>query len=245
MEPFGTVLSQRTLRILTEHEHDGKSIPFVRSFLYDMLEPTPDRGDMLYRYEHSVRTAENAAVIAEAEGLPKDDLIIACLLHDVGYRECGEDIGKHPFLSADIAKHYLEKIGYPPETLQEMVRGIALHNLTDKLPEDMSVFQMSIRDCDDIDRFDMIRTAMLLGSCVNDKTNREIIASCNQAIDLTNWIMSLRRGTKTAQDMITANCKKRINLLQDILAQVNKGFAYMEYAVEDARPVPAEPSQKE
>lgn len=224
METYGTVLSERALKICMEHENDDKSIPPVQSFVYDMLGPTPDRGDMLYRYEHSLRAADNAAVIAEAEGLPKDDLIIACLLHDVGYRECQDDFKRHPFFSADIAKRYLELIGYPPGSLQEMVKGIALHNLTDHLPKDMTVFQMSVRDCDDIDRFDMIRTAMLLGDCVNEKTNQEIIASCNQAIEGANWIMSLPRGTRTAQDMINENCRKRIALLRDILAQANKGY---------------------
>lgn len=224
METFGTVLSERALNIIMEHASDDKTISSIRSFVYGMLGPTPDRGDMLYRYEHSLRAAENAAVIAEAEGLPTDDLIIACLLHDVGYRECGDDFKRHPFFSADIAKRYLEMIGYPPGPLREMVRGIALHALTDALPEDMTVFQMSVRDCDDIDRFDMIRTAMLLGDCVNEKTNQEIIPSCNQAIEVANWIMSLPRGTRTAQDMINKNCRRRIALLQDILAQANKGY---------------------
>lgn len=226
METFGTVLSKRAIQILKDHEYDEMSISCVKSFLYDMLEPTPDRGDMLYRYEHSIRAAENAAVIAEAEGLPTDDLIIACLLHDVGYRECGDDFLRHQFYSADIANHYLKNIGYPPDSLQEMVKGIALHNLTDKLPEDMTVFQMSVRDCDDIDRFDMIRTSMLLGNCVNGKTNKEIIVSCNHAVDIANWTMSLRRGTRTAQNMINKNCQKRITLLQDIIAQARKGFQY-------------------
>lgn len=223
METFGTVLSERALKILRHHEHDDKSIACVRSFLYDMLEPASDRRDMIYRYEHSVRVAEHAAVVAEAEGLPKDDLIIACLLHDVGYRECRDDFMRHPFYSADISKHYLENIGYQPDSLQEMVKGIALHNLTDKLPEDMTVFQMSVRDCDDIDRFDMIRTSMLLGNCVNGKTNEEIRASCEQAVDVANRIMSLQRGTRTAQRMINENCQKRIALLQDILAQADRG----------------------
>lgn len=114
METFGTVLSERALEIIMGHAHDDKSISSVRSFAYDMLGPTPDRGDLLYRYEHSLRAAENAAVVAEAEGLPKDDLIIACLLHDVGYRECRDDFRRHPFFSADISKSYLEKIEYPP-----------------------------------------------------------------------------------------------------------------------------------
>ena len=80
----------------------------------------------------------------------------------------------------------------------EMVRGIARHNLTDDIPEDMTTFQMSIRDCDDIDRFDIIRTAMVMGGTVFEKTNVEIIESCEEAISNAKWLMNLPRGTKTA-----------------------------------------------
>ncbi len=61
---------------------------------------------MLYRYEHSIRFAENGRMIAMAEELPVTDAVVACLLHDVGYRECGDDWRIHPQISADIAAEY-------------------------------------------------------------------------------------------------------------------------------------------
>ena len=226
MEAYGSIISERAAHVLEQHKTDDQSIAAARSFLFDMLAPTPERGDMQYRYEHSVRVSQIAGVVARAEGLPEKDLVIACLLHDVGYRECkcSEDFERHPFISADIASIYLENIGYPSDSAQEMVRGIALHSLSDHLPEDMTIFQMTVRDCDDIDRYDMIRTALLLGKCVDEKTNEEIIASCSRLIDLTNWALTLKRGTQTAQNMMNENCRKRITLAQEILAQAKKGF---------------------
>ena len=56
---------------------------------------TPDRGDMLYRCEHCIRVAENGKMLAKAEGLPEEPLVIACLLHDVGYRESDDYGGRH------------------------------------------------------------------------------------------------------------------------------------------------------
>ncbi len=176
MEAYGSIISERAVHVLEQHKTDDQSIAAARKFLFDMLAPTPERGDMQYRYEHSVRVSQIAGIVARAEGLP------------------------------------------------EMVRGIALHNLSDHLPEDMTVFQMTVRDCDDIDRYDMIRTALLLGKCVDEKTNEEIIASCNRLIDLTNWALTLKRGTQTAQNMMNENCRKRIALAQDILTQAKKGF---------------------
>lgn len=223
---FGTIFSKRVIAILKNHEDDDVSVNTTKKFVFDMLEPTNERGDMLYRYEHSVRVAENAKMIARAENLPEQDLVIASLLHDVGYRECMrvEDFGIHQLISADIANEYLLMIGYPADRAHEMVKAISRHNLTDKLPEDMDVFQMTVRDCDDIDRFDIIRTSMVLGDCVFEKTNEEIIASCKKEIQKAEWIKSLTRGTKTAREMIQDNCNKRISLLNDIIRQSEKGF---------------------
>ena len=223
---YGTVLSDRALTILKKHKGDDKSLASVKMFLYDMLEPTAERGDMLYRYEHSLRVAENGALLAEREGLPREELVTACLLHDVGYREChkDEDFRRHQFISADIAGIYLKNIGYEEEILQEIVKAIVYHNLTDQLPVDITTFQMSVRDCDDIDRFDMIRTAIIIGDCVREKNNTEIMELCRGEINKAKWVMSLQRGTKTAKEMMNAQCMKRISLLEDIVKQAQKGF---------------------
>lgn len=224
MESYCTVLSDRVKNVLDAHMTASDIIEDTKKFVYDMLDPTPERGDMLYRYEHSIRAAENAKVIARAENLPEEPLILACLLHDVGYRECDDDWRRHPFVSADIARVYLQNINYDPDISLEMVRGIARHNLTDDIPEDMTTFQMSIRDCDDIDRFDIIRTAMVMGGTVFEKTNVEIIESCEEAISNAKWLMNLPRGTKTAETLLKNNLNKRIDLLNEIIAQARKGF---------------------
>lgn len=59
------------------------------------------------------------------------------------------------YVSAQIVKAYLEAIDYDPQYRDEIYMGVKRHDLSDKLPEDMTVFQISVRDCDDIDRFDM------------------------------------------------------------------------------------------
>ncbi|MCR5754708.1 MAG: HAD-IA family hydrolase [Acetatifactor sp.] len=220
------VISERASEVLKQHQKADDIIGETKAFLYDMLAPTPDRGDMLYRYEHSIRVAENGIRIAKAESLPLETLTIACLLHDVGYREIEhfEDLHYHAFVSSEIARIYLDNIGYDAELSEEIVKGVARHSLTDNLPDDMTPFQMSVRDSDDIDRFDIFRTAMAAGDCVHEKTNSEIIESCNAAIEKAKWVMSLKRGTKTAKQMMDANLEKRISILEDILRQAKKGF---------------------
>lgn len=222
----GFVFTDHIREIIRRHTKPEDPVADAKTFLYEMLDPTPDRGDMQYRYEHCIRVAENAKVIARAEGLPEEPLVIACLLHDVGYRESDAYGGFmiHHLVSADIAQAYLEQIGYDETYRQEMILAIARHPLTNLLPEDMTTFQMSVRDCDDIDRFDMIRIAMALDSCVREKTNVEIIEACEEEIDTANWRISLKRGTKTADEWFVRLMRKRISLLEEIIAQAKKGF---------------------
>ena len=226
MNTYGTEFSERVKNILELHKSYDDPVDETKKILYEMLDPTPERGDLLYRYEHCIRAGENARMIAEAENLPVEPLVIACLLHDIGYKE-SEPLGGfkvHQFVSADIARAYLENIDYDREYREEMIKAIARHYLTENLPDDMTVFQMTVRDSDDIDRFDIIRTAMVLGDCVHEKTNSEIIEECDKAIEKAEWLKTLKRGTKTAKEMFDKVCDKRIGLLKEILAQARKGF---------------------
>lgn len=225
-QELGTVFSKRAKKIILKHSKDEISIENTKVFLYDMLEPSKDRDDMRYRYEHSIRVSENGKMIARAEGLNEQDLVIACLLHDVGYRECMkiEDFSIHQFISADVARAYLTLIGYPSDRMEKMVRAISLHNLTDTLPDDMDAFEMSVRDSDDIDRYDVIRIALIAGSCVREKSNKEIIESCQKEIYRAAWQKTLRRGTETAEKLIGDFCDKRMALLEEIVNQAKKGF---------------------
>ena len=232
MKTYGTLLSQRTLAILKKHENDAQTAQAARSFLSDMLDPSPERPDMLYRYEHSLRVENIGRRIAKAENLPEEPFVMTCLLHDVGYAQCETlaDFDAHQFLSADIALPYLTQIRFCGELLEEMVLAIARHPIRDVLPPDMTPFQISVRDCDNIDSLGMIRTAMLVGNCVNDKgtasvipmCSADIVKNCKKAIDKTRRQLTYPRGTQTAKVLFTQLAEKRIALLSDILAQIEE-----------------------
>ena len=90
-----------------------KPIETTKAFIKEYLNPTPDRYDMTYRYEHTLRVAQWGKKIAEGEGWNPEPLIIACLLHDVGYPLCKDfaDLKNHPRFSAEIAEKFLKQIG--------------------------------------------------------------------------------------------------------------------------------------
>lgn len=219
-------ISKRAEDILCKERDRKNPVETAKMFLREMLEPSPDRFDMTYRYEHSLRVAENAKFIAKEENLPEEPLVIAGLLHDVGYRECRtmEELSHHPEISAEFARLFLENIGYDPAFSVKIVKGIRYHDCTDNFPEDMDAFEMSVRDADDIDRYDIIRFATGLRGDVDEKSHEEIIAACCREKDKLNWFRALKRGTGTARKMIDDIYQKRIAFYDEIIKQAGKGF---------------------
>ncbi len=114
-----------------------------------------------YRLEHTMRVANLGESIARAEGLDCKVLVIACLLHDVGYCEefkREDDWLNHGRRSAAIARPFLESLGLEPEKIQEICYGIAIH-VDDKadFEGERTPFAISIGDADNLDRFDAYR----------------------------------------------------------------------------------------
>ena len=219
-------LSDRVFEILARHTSCTNPIEETMELLREMLEPTPNREDMIYRYEHSLRVARIGEMIAKESGFDVEPIVIGCLLHDVGYRECKtlEELHNHQIISANIARLFLENIRYDENISKKIVRGVKYHNLTDKLPDDITDFEMTIRDSDDIDRFDIIRSVMSAYSCVHDKNNEAIIANCKQQLEKMNWLLSLPRGTSAARRLMEECVSKRVFILNDIVRQAESGF---------------------
>jgi uncharacterized protein len=114
-----------------------------------------------YRWEHSMRVANLGEEIAQAEGLDLEALVIACLLHDLGYCEeykDHQDALNHGRRSAAIAGPFLESLGLEPERIQEICYGIAIH-VDDKadFEGERTQLALSVSDADNLDRFDAFR----------------------------------------------------------------------------------------
>lgn len=138
---------QKTEKVLRHEFENG------RGFDYDW--------QRYYRYEHSVRVANIGAYIAEQEGMDTEEMICACLLHDVayfrGFRDRQEwlDHGRN---SALIAKPVFEQLGFSDKQVEEMCFGISTHVDEEKdFPRPWTLFERTIRNADDIDRYDVYR----------------------------------------------------------------------------------------
>ena len=108
-----TALSEATAALLNRYVGAENALAAAHSLLKEMLKPYSGDPYLTYRYEHSLRVMRRGMQIAEGEGWNTEPLMIACLLHDVGYPECHtpEEFSLHQEVSAKIAEVFLDKIG--------------------------------------------------------------------------------------------------------------------------------------
>ena len=204
-------LSERVLAIIGKYTNGSDAVKEAFSLLKEVLEPYNGNHDMTYRYEHTLRVAVRGRQIADGEGWNREPLIIACLLHDIGYPECKtpDDFSHHQEISAEIAKVFLKNIDYDEKVSPNICRAIAFHARTSIIPDDATAFELSVRDADDLDGYDILRT-YIRGSMIIGVNGNWICGEHNAARIINGCMDQLKQiensrhricGTKTAQSL--------------------------------------------
>ena len=162
---------------------------------------------MAYRIEHSYRVAHVGKEIAEAEGMDAERMIVACLLHDIGY--C-VDFGKleegykdHGREGARIARPFLYELGYGENEVEEVCYGIAIH-VDDEadFEGERTAFALTIGDADNIDRFGAYRIYEALEySAFSSMTLEERTDWLNKRLEGLKKLKEVGCCTETAEDM--------------------------------------------
>lgn len=203
--------TDRVSEIIAHYEKGMDPLAATRSFVKEFLEPTPERGDMVYRYEHSLRVAYWGRKIAQGEGWNEEPLVMACLLHDVSYpllRDF-EEWPKHPGLSAEIAERFLEQIGYDKELSKSICKAVRIHDRWNDFPEDSTPFELSVRDADDLDRFDVMRVCMIGRSDIGELSTAELIEVCDKRLNALKGDYGRVCGSETAKVLWEERLKMR------------------------------------
>lgn len=211
------ILPQDIWNIIDKQTRGDDVITQTIQFIRDILEPQPGRYDRTYRYEHTLRVAAIGQQIAQEENLPEEPLIIACLLHDLGYIlcTCFEDFCVHQIISEKIAREYLQKIEYF-EYLDTICRAILFHNMKHQIPETATPFEISVMDADDIDRFDMMRLCEMGSRDVGEKSASEIIAQCKSRLEQIDQSENRPCGTKYAE----RRWKEQLHIRRDFYSRL-------------------------
>lgn len=219
-------LSERVMSIIGQQapQEDvlGQTLEFVRR----ILGPDVGRYDMLYRYEHTLRVAAVGRRIAEEEGLPKVPLMMACLLHDVGYPECAsmEEWAHHAEIGARIAELYLKQIGFDERMAGSICKAVLIHDREelsgDEACSDAAPFELSVRDADDIDRFDVMRMCILGYHDIGERPAEEVMEACRKRLRRVERYQSRVCGTETARKMWLEEMEMHRKFYQGLLEQM-------------------------
>ena len=178
-----------------------------------------------YRIEHSYRVAHIGAEIAKEEGFDAEKIILACLLHDIGYSidfEDKEDYRNHGRYGAKIARPFLRSLGFSEEDTNEMCYGIAIH-VDDKadFAGERTPLALTVGDADNIDRFDAYR----LYEGLHDKDymnlplegQRELV---KKALSRLPELRKMPCGTKTGERLWKEKIDYQIGFYQKLMAQI-------------------------
>ena len=186
-----------------------------------------------YRLEHSYRVANIAKTIAQAEDMDVTHAVIAGLLHDIAYCEempTREDRQNHGRRSAAIARPFLERLGLPPEAINAICYGIAIH-VDDEadFAWERTAFSETVGDADNIDRFDAYRIYETLQyhhfSDMRLEEKKEKVAS---TIERLNRYKGMKLGTPTAKDLWLQRLDYYIGFYEKLRAQLENSTEIME-----------------
>lgn len=149
---------------------------------------------------------------------------MACLLHDVGYPECKsfEELRRHPAFGAEIARRFLEKIGYDKEISQRICKAIMIHAKLPSVNEDATVFEKSVRDADDIDRSDAMRMCIWGYDDIGKRAAWEIRDICQKRLELIEGSRERLCGTAAAKRLWLENLSLHESFYRRLLVQMER-----------------------
>jgi len=106
-----------------------------------------------YRWEHTLRVTHWAWVLAKEEKADIEKSVLSALLHDVSHF-VSKDYRNHGVKSAEIARDFLLKEGYPRDFVKDVCYAIKSH-VAEHNPK--TVEAKILQDSDTLDRFGYFR----------------------------------------------------------------------------------------
>ena len=163
----------------------------------------PDRARMRYRAEHSLRAASLGRLVARAEDLHEEALVVALLLHDTAYAvlQPTDEWREHGRMGARLVRPFVESLGFDEQDTADILAGIALHvDMQADFPCEKTVTARSVCDCDNIDRFDVFRQPLVLSEARFDElTTDERVAFCDERLRQAEGAAYFPLATETAR----------------------------------------------
>ncbi len=142
-----------------------KTIAYLKKVFDDSEVFKDHEKEKNYRVEHSLRVANLGKQIALKEGYNVENVVLACLLHDISYAYgIPEDKHlDHGRLSAEYARPFLKSLNLDEKRIESICGAIAIH-VDDEADFD---FERTLEtevagEADNLDRFDVYRIYEIL-----------------------------------------------------------------------------------
>jgi HD superfamily phosphodiesterase len=194
-------------------------IKLVSQFVHDyLMESGKDHEDEpwgpKYRWEHTLRVAHWAWILAREEKADIERNVIAALFHDVSHF-VSEDYRKHGEKSAEIAMDFMQKAGVPKDFADDVSYAVKSH-VGERNPK--TVHAKILQDADTLDRFGHFR--ILLFGKTADLSNLEKLRTEIQSF--LGYLEKIERGefgpmwTKTGKEKV----EEFINLYKAVYGEI-------------------------
>ena len=102
--------------------------------------------------------------------------------------------------------------------------AINIHDMWNDFPADVTEFELSVRDADDLDRFDVMRICVLGHSDIGEHSASELIEICNNRLKQIEDSYSRKCGTKTARKFWEDELVKRKEFYEALKHQMEETF---------------------
>jgi putative nucleotidyltransferase with HDIG domain len=171
-----------------------------------------------YRWQHTLRVAQFGKVIAENENAQVELVVAASLLHDIAWFSTdAENSREHGHIGAEIARPFLESLGYRPKHIENICYSIASHVDEDN-PDTLEGKVVS--DADEVDRFGPFR---ILQWCFSDIDDYEKLANkLNERINrLEKYRETNPLHTPTGQQLFAEQLNLQLRFFHEFVGEKN------------------------
>lgn len=139
-----------------------------------------------YRWEHTLRVAHWAWILAKEEQVDAEKSVIAALFHDVSHF-VSKEYRKHGEKSAEIAGGFMRETGFPEKLVEDISYAVTSH-VGERHPT--TIHAKILQDADTLDRFGYFRI-LLFGKSA-DLSNLEAVKTETQS--KLNYLAKAERG---------------------------------------------------
>ena len=169
-----------------------------------------------YRWEHTLRVVQRGIDLAKKENADLEEVMVACVLHDIAKLSDLEHGLEHGRLGAKKVRPILKEIGYSKKQVDNICYAIACHvdgKAGFEYPHTLEADIVS--DADKIDRFSSYRTMLKLKS--NARSYRSYIRMVRGQL---NILLQYRQNPPTCTASGTKIFSKQLDLQIAFLERV-------------------------